>query len=76
MTLEVLRPTSRRLDEVRKVRDYITIPTPRAHILASPHSLPPGSVEFRRETISGPDAILELTEAGLTIPLAELYRDG
>ena len=30
---------------------------------------------FRRETLSGPDAILDLPEAGISISLAELYRD-
>jgi len=30
---------------------------------------------FRRETISGAEAMLDLPEAGITLPLAELYRD-
>ena len=30
---------------------------------------------FRRETLSGPDAILDLPEAGVSFSLAELYRD-
>ncbi len=30
---------------------------------------------FRRETLSGPDAILDLPEAGISFSLAELYRD-
>jgi hypothetical protein len=30
---------------------------------------------FRREILSGPDAILDLPEAGVSFTLAELYRD-
>jgi hypothetical protein len=33
------------------------------------------STGFRRETLSGPDAILDLPEAGISILLAELYRN-
>ena len=78
--LEVLSPTTRRIDEVQKLRDYITIPTLQTYILAETDS--PlltlhrrDGAGFRRETLSGPDAVLELPEAGVTIPLAELYRD-
>ncbi len=78
--LEVLSPNTRRIDEVQKLRDYITIPTLGTYILAETES--PfltlhrrDGAGFRRETLSGPDAILDLPEAGIIIPLAELYRD-
>lgn len=78
--LEVLSPNTRRIDEVQKFRDYITIPTLGTCVLAETDS--PlltlhrrDGAGFRRETLSGPDAILDLPEAGITIPLAELYRD-
>lgn len=78
--LEVLSPTTRRIDEVQKLRDYITIPALQTYILAETDA--PlltlhrrDGAGFRRETLSGPDAALELPEAGVTIPLAELYRD-
>jgi len=78
--LEVLSPTTRRIDEVQKFRDYISIPSLGTYILAETDS--PfltlhrrDGAGFRRETLSGPDAVLELPEAGVTIPLAELYRD-
>lgn len=78
--LEVLSPTTRRIDEVQKLRDYITIPTLHTYILAEPDS--PfltlhrrEGADFRREILAGPDAVLELPEAGISIPLAELYRD-
>ncbi len=32
--LEVLSPTTRRIDEAQKLRDYITIPTLKTYILA------------------------------------------
>lgn len=78
--LEVLSPNTRRIDEVQKFRDYITIPTLDTYILAETDS--PlltlhrrDDASFRREILSGLDAILDLPEAALTIPLAELYRD-
>ncbi len=78
--LEVISPTTRRIDEVQKYRDYITIPTLGTYILAETDS--PllilhrrDGLGFRRETLAGPDAVLELPEAGVAIPLAELYRD-
>lgn len=78
--LEVLSPNTRRIDEVQKFRDYITIPTLGTYILAETDS--PvltlhrrDSSGFRREILSGTDSILDLPEAGLHIPLAELYRD-
>lgn len=78
--LEVLSPTTRRTDEVQKFRDYVTIPTLGTYILAETES--PiltlhrrDGTGFRRETLSGPDAILDLPEVGIIIPLAELYRD-
>lgn len=78
--LEVLSPTTRRIDEVRKFRDSITIPTLGTYILAETESpfltlhRRDGAV-FRRETLGGPDAILDLPEVGISIPLTDLYRD-
>lgn len=78
--LEVLSPNTRRIDEVQKFRDYITIPTLGTYILAETDS-PVLTLHrrdgtgFRRETLSGMDAILDLPEAAISIPLAELYRD-
>ena len=78
--LEVLSPNTRRTDEVQKFRDYITIPTLGTYILAETDS--PlltlhrrDGTGFRLETLSGPEAILDLPEAAISIPLAELYRD-
>lgn len=78
--LEVLSPTTRRIDEVQKLRDYITIPTLQTYILAETdkplltlHRR--DGADFRREILSGADAVLELPEVGISISLAELYRD-
>ena len=78
--LEVLSPATRRNDEVQKYRDYLTIPTLSTYILAEAdepfltlHRRE--GAGFRREILSGPDAILDLPEAGISISLAELYRD-
>lgn len=78
--LEVLSPATRRNDEVQKLRDYLTIPTLSTYILAETES--PfltlhrrDGAGFRREILSGPDAILDLPEVGISIPLADLYRD-
>lgn len=80
VVLEVLSPNTRRNDEVQKFRDYLTIPTLGTYILAETES--PfltlhrrDGTGFPRETLSGPDAILDLPEAGISIPLGELYRD-
>jgi Uma2 family endonuclease len=63
--LEVLSPSTRRIDEAQKLRDYITIPTLQTYILAvteSPfltlHRRDGGG--FRREILTGSDAILAL----------------
>jgi hypothetical protein len=68
------QPDTRRIDEVQKFRDYITIPTLGTYILAETES--PfltlhrrDGTGFRRDVLSGPDAILDLPEAGITIPL-------
>ena len=78
--LEVLSPTTRRIDEVQKFRDYITVPSLVTYLLAETDS--PfltlhrrDGAGFRRETLTGRDAVLGLPEAGISMPLAELYRD-
>ena len=78
--LEVLSPATRRNDEVQKFRDYLMIPTLGTYILAETES--PfltlhcrDGAGFRREILSGADAILELPEAGISISLADLYQD-
>ncbi len=78
--LEVLSPTTRRSDEVQKLRDYLTIPTLETYILAETESTfltlhRRDGASFRREILSGPDTILDLPEVGVSISLTDLYRD-
>lgn len=78
--LEVLSPSTRRIDEVQKYRDYITIPSLMTYILANSDS-PFLTVHrrdgdtFRREIIADPESSLDLPEVGISIPLTELYLD-
>jgi len=78
--LEVLSPTTRRNDQVQKLRDYITIPSLQTYIMAETDS-PLLTIQrrdggtFRREVIGGLDATLKLPEVGVEIPFAELYQD-
>ena len=78
--LEVLSPHTRRNDEIQKFRDDLTLPSLENYILAEAdepyltlHRRK--GTSFRRETLSGPDAILDLPEAGISLSLTELYRD-
>lgn len=76
--LEVLSPSTRRNDEVQKLRDYLTIPTLQTYILAETET-PYVTIyrrnggDFIRENLSGRDAVLPLPEVNLALPLAELY---
>ncbi len=78
--LEVLCPSTRRIDQTQKFRDYITIPSLQTYILAETDSA--FLTVYRRdgdgfcmETLQGVDAVLELPEAGAGIALADLYLD-
>lgn len=78
--LEVLSPSTRRDDQTLKLRDYLTIPSLRAYILAEAETplltvYRRGGDGFHREMISGLDTALELPEVGVRIPLKELYLD-
>jgi Uma2 family endonuclease len=80
VVLEVLSPHTRSNDEIQKFRDDLTLPSLETYILAGAdepyltlHRRE--GTSFRRETLSGPDAILDLPEAGISLSLTELYRD-
>ncbi len=78
--LEVLSHSTRRNDEVQKLRDYLTIPTVQSIILAESDS-PDIRIYRRRETgfeiefLSGMHQTLHLPEVDLAIPFTELFRD-
>jgi Uma2 family endonuclease len=77
--LEVLSPSTRRNDEVQKLRDYLTIPTLQTYILAETDApfltiYRRNGSAFTRENLSGHDASLHLPDVGITLSLAELYE--
>lgn len=77
--LEVLSPSTRRNDEVQKFRDYLTIPTLQTYILAETDApyltiYRRDTSGFRQEVITGPEAMLNLTEVGISFSLTELYE--
>lgn len=77
--LEVLSPSTRRNDEIQKLRDYLTIPTLHTYVLAetdTPFLTLYRRTEsgFRSETLSGTEAILSLPQPGIAFSLAELYE--
>jgi len=78
--LEVLSESTRRNDEVQKLRDYFTLPSLQVYLLAETEE--PTIRVYRREGenfklsfVQGLEAVLSLPEVGLELPLAELYRD-
>ncbi|MDF1712439.1 MAG: Uma2 family endonuclease [Akkermansiaceae bacterium] len=78
--LEVLSPTTRRIDEAQKYRDYLTIPSLQTYILAETES-PTLTLyrrkgdSFQREVITGIDATLSLPEVEVDIAFSELFED-
>lgn len=78
--LEVLSHSTRRNDEVQKLRDYLTIPSVQSIILSEADS-PDVRIYRRKESgfviefLSGMHQTLELPEVNLSIPFTELFRD-
>lgn len=78
--LEVLNPSTRRIDEVQKFRDYLTIPSLQVYLLAEA-DLQKVTVYRRkgeilhRETIAGPYGVLDLPEVEVSILLGDLYAE-
>jgi len=78
--LEVLSPSTRRTDEAQKYRDYPTLSSLQTYLLAETESATltlyrREGESFRREVISGLEAILELPEVDVRLLLADLYQD-
>lgn len=78
--LEVLSDSTRHYDELRKMRDYLTIPSLQAYVLAEAdfekitiyRRL---GEEFRIEIITDTAATLQLPDVGIAIPIIDLYED-
>jgi len=78
--LEVLSQSTRRNDEVQKLRDYFTLASLEVYLLAESDEAVVrvyrrGEEGFKLSMVSGLDEVLELPEVSLRIPLSELYRD-
>jgi len=78
--LEVLSPSTRRIDEVQKFRDYLTIRSLQVYLLAEADFQKVtiyrrrGEI-FHRETIAGPYGVLDLPEVEVSIRLGDLYAE-
>lgn len=78
--LEVLSPSTRRIDEVQKFRDYLTIPSLQVYLLAEADFQKvtiyrrKGEI-FHPETIAGPYGVLDLPEVEVSISLGDLYAE-
>lgn len=78
--LEVLSESTRRIDELRKLRDYFTLPSLEVYLLAEAdeplvRAYRRAADRFELSLLKGIGEILQLPEVALEIPLAELYRD-
>jgi Uma2 family endonuclease len=78
--LEVLSDSTRRTDELRKLRDYFTLPSLKVYLLAEPDEplirvYRRAGDRFELSLLVGEEKILKLPEVGLEIPLREIYRD-
>jgi Uma2 family endonuclease len=76
---EVLSRKTRRTDEGEKRDAYLTIPSLDVYVLVEQHTAL--AVVFRRtdsgfvrEVYEGLDAILPLSEIGISLPIAEIYE--
>lgn len=79
--LEVISPATRRIDEVQKLRDYISIATLQSYVLVETDAMKitvyrRDGGDFRQEKLSGADAILELPEVGVSMALGDLHSPG
>lgn len=76
---EVLSKATRRIDEGEKRVAYLAIPSLSVYVLVE-QEMPRATVfrrtgnGFVREVYEGLDSVLPLTEVGITLPLAEVYK--
>ena len=80
VVFEVLSPTSGRIDRIVKVREYHAVPTIRRYVILEYASM--GLTVFTRESAEAPwtattltaEDMLQMSEIGIEIPVAELYE--
>ncbi len=81
LLVEVLSPSTAQFDLTRKKRAYEAIPSLRALVYVVPEEplvlvLRRGEGDaWREELVEGTDAILDLPEIGIQVPLSEIYAD-
>ncbi len=78
--VEVLSPSTRRVDEEEKREAYLSIPTLDAYLLVDSGNkeivlYQRGEAGFQREILVGEDARVPLTCLGFEIPISEIYED-
>lgn len=81
LVFEVLSPSSGRNDRIEKLREYHAVPSIRRYFILEYASVGltmferrDGLVEWSATSLTGDDT-LNLSEIGVTIPVAELYAD-
>lgn len=78
--LEVLSESTRRNDEVQKLRDYFTLPSLQVYLLAESDEpvvrvYRRSEEGFRLSLVEGLEETIPLPEVDLELAMAELYRD-
>ena len=78
---EVLSPTSGRMDRLVKVREYLAVPSILRYVIVEATSMGltvlsrmPGQEQWTATALFEGDA-LPIPEAGIEVPVAELYED-
>ena len=76
---EVLSPSTEAADRGKKFRFYRTIPSLRVYVLIAQDDIRVersrrDDDEWPMREIAGEDAVLEIAEIGLALPLSEIYR--
>jgi Uma2 family endonuclease len=79
VVFEVLSPSTRKIDQFKKLDEYRRHPTLRHIVLIDPdlmsarHYSRPGEEPWADADLGGPDAIIELTAIDVALPLGLLY---
>jgi Uma2 family endonuclease len=79
LIVEVLSPSTRRIDDGEKKDHYLSIPSLQNYLLVDQDSpsvvlYRRGKSGFSREIVSGLESVVELSHPQFKLPLAEVYR--
>lgn len=80
VVFEVLSPSTRRIDQVFKLREYHAVPTIKRYILVEQTGMAltvhaRGNLEPWMTTVQGEGDTLDLPEIGIELPVAAIYDD-